>query len=148
MSEMEAALKQMDHINVMATEQTGSVKVEKIDGDILPTESKADVVPETTETQQTTEQINDPGQAETGNDQNPVSTEAADVSETQNAEQTLSPAKQYLQQGYYIVQKGDSLAGICMKLYQTNAMMDKLCEVNGIENADQIYEGQCLTLPR
>ena len=34
MSEMEAALKQMDHINVMATEQTGSIKVEKIDGDI------------------------------------------------------------------------------------------------------------------
>ena len=60
----------------------------------------------------------------------------------------ISPeAKVYLNQGYYVVQKGDSLAGICMKLYQTNAMMDKLCEVNGIENADQIYEGQCLTLP-
>ena len=147
MSEMEAALKQMDHINVMATEQTGSIKVEKIDGDILPTESKADVVPETTETQQTTEQINDPGQAETGNDQNPVSTEAADVSETQNAEQTLSPAKQYLQQGYYIVQKGDSLVGICREIYQTTAMLDKICEVNGIDNPDAIYEGQYLTLP-
>lgn len=60
----------------------------------------------------------------------------------------ISPeAKVYLDQGYYVVQKGDSLAGICMKLYQTNAMMDKLCEANGIENADQIYEGQCLTLP-
>ena len=147
MSEMEAALKQMDHINVMATEQTGNIKVEKIDGDILPTESKADVVSETTETQQTTEQINDPGQAETGNDQNPVSTETADVPETQNAEQTLSPAKQYLQQGYYIVQKGDSLVGICREIYQTTAMLDKICEVNGIDNPDAIYEGQYLTLP-
>ena len=104
-------------------------------------------MPETTETQQTTEQINDPGQAETGNDQNPVSTEAADVSETQNAEQTLSPAKQYLQQGYYIVQKGDSLVGICREIYQTTAMLDKICEVNGIDNPDAIYEGQYLTLP-
>ena len=43
-------------------------------------------------------------------------------------------AQTYLKQGYYVVQKGDSLVGICRKIYQTTAMMDKLCEVNGIES--------------
>ena len=56
-------------------------------------------------------------------------------------------ASQYLSQGYYIVQKGDSLVGICRKVYNTTAMMDKLCETNGIDNPDAIYEGQYLTLP-
>lgn len=61
---------------------------------------------------------------------------------------TISPeAKTYVDQGYYVVQKGDNLAGICMKLYQTKAMMDKVCEANGIDNPDEIYAGQCLTLP-
>lgn len=59
----------------------------------------------------------------------------------------VSEAQAYLNQGYYIVQKGDSLVGICRKIYQTTAMMDKLCEVNGIEDQDSIYAGQYLTLP-
>lgn len=61
--------------------------------------------------------------------------------------QTMTEAQVYLAQGYYIVQKGDSLVGICKKIYQTTAMMDKLCEVNGIEDQDAIYAGQKLILP-
>ena len=45
------------------------------------------------------------------------------------------------------VQKGDSLVGICRKIYQTTAMMDKVCEANGIDDPDAIYAGQYLTLP-
>lgn len=60
---------------------------------------------------------------------------------------TLTEVQTYLSQGYYIVQQGDSLVGICKKIYQTTAMMDKLCEVNGIENQDEIYAGQKLILP-
>ena len=48
---------------------------------------------------------------------------------------------------YYDVQKGDSLVGICRKIYQTTAMLDKLCEVNGIEDENAIYAGQRLILP-
>lgn len=59
----------------------------------------------------------------------------------------MTEAQTYLNQGYYIVQKGESLVGICKKIYQTTAMMDKLCEVNGIEDADAIYAGQRLILP-
>lgn len=72
----------------------------------------------------------------------------AKTSET--AEETTSAmteAQMYLNQGYYVVQKGDSLVGICRKIYQTTAIMDKLCEINGIEDKDAIYAGQRLTLP-
>ena len=46
------------------------------------------------------------------------------------------------------MQKGDSLVGICRKIYQTTAMLDKLCEVNGIEDENAIYAGQRLILPK
>lgn len=61
--------------------------------------------------------------------------------------EAMTEAQTYLEQGYYVVQKGDSLVGICRKIYQTTAMMEKLCEVNNIEDKDAIYAGQYLTLP-
>ena len=45
------------------------------------------------------------------------------------------------------MQQGDNLAAICRKIYQTTAMMDKVCEANGIDDPDAIYAGQYLTLP-
>lgn len=73
---------------------------------------------------------------------------AAEMStQTQDAAMAMTEAQTYLSQGYYIVQKGDSLVGICKKIYQTTALMDKLCEVNEIEDANAIYAGQKLILP-
>lgn len=66
---------------------------------------------------------------------------------TSQSTAAMTEAQTYLNQGYYIVQKGDSLVGICKKIYQTTAMMDKLCEANEIEDADAIYAGQKLILP-
>lgn len=66
---------------------------------------------------------------------------------TQAAAAVQTEAQMYLSQGYYDVQKGDSLVGICRKIYQTTAMLDKLCEVNGIEDENAIYAGQRLILP-
>lgn len=72
-----------------------------------------------------------------------------DTAQSSQPESTpaMTEAQTYLAQGYYVVQKGDSLVGICKKIYQTTAMMDKLCEVNGIEDENAIYAGQQLTLP-
>lgn len=56
-------------------------------------------------------------------------------------------ADAYLAQGYYIVQTGDSLRKICYRIYQTDTMMDELCEANGIEDMDTIYVGQKILLP-
>lgn len=77
-------------------------------------------------------------------------TEAPVVSEIPAVPETtpvLTEAQTYLAQGYYVVQKGDSLVGICKKIYQTTAVMDELCEANGIEDENAIYAGQRLTLP-
>ena len=71
----------------------------------------------------------------------------ASAENTQVPAAAQTEAQMYLSQGYYDVQKGDSLVGICRKVYNTTAMMDKLCETNGIDNPDAIYEGQYLTLP-
>lgn len=56
-------------------------------------------------------------------------------------------AKTYLDQGYYIVQPGDKLELICKKIYQTTAMMDKLCKANQLDDVNKIYAGQKLILP-
>lgn len=74
-------------------------------------------------------------------------TGSTDTAATAGETAVTTEAQTYLNQGYYVVQKGDSLVGICRKIYQTTAMMDKLCEVNGIEDEDSIYAGQYLTLP-
>ena len=71
----------------------------------------------------------------------------ASAENTQAAAALQTEAQMYLSQGYYDVQKGDSLVGICRKIYQTTAMLDKLCEVNGIEDENAIYAGQRLILP-
>lgn len=77
-------------------------------------------------------------------------------SQTQTPENTTVPdqteaaetsAQTYLEQGYYIVQSGDKLELICKNIYQTTAMLDKLCEANQITDVDKIYAGQKLVLP-
>ena len=72
--------------------------------------------------------------------------ETAETSGTADA-QKKKESQTYLKQGYYVVQQGDNLAAICRKIYQTTAMMDKVCEANGIDDPDAIYAGQYLTLP-
>lgn len=74
----------------------------------------------------------------------PAGQQTAEAAEIVSKE---SEIQSFLKQGYYIVQRGDSLVGICKKIYQTTAMMDKLCEVNGIEDENAIYAGQELILP-
>ena len=73
----------------------------------------------------------------------------ADTDETnsnkENVKETAAQpdeAQTYLKQGYYVVRQGDNLAAICRKIYQTTAMMDKVCEANGIDDPDAIYAGQ------
>ncbi|MCC8152490.1 MAG: LysM peptidoglycan-binding domain-containing protein [Lachnospiraceae bacterium] len=48
---------------------------------------------------------------------------------------------------YYIVQKGDNLFSISQYVYGTDAKVEEICALNGIEDMDMIYEGQKLLLP-
>lgn len=175
MKSMEATLAQMNQTQkVTAETEVSEVKVEKVSGDVTRREENTEMqtVPEgqvqgtdTSAALAPTEQAAvalevQPEEAAASAEQATVSAEQAAVSTEQaalSAEQAstvsaetaaaLTEAQTYLQQGYYTVQQGDSLVGICKKIYQTTAMMDKLCEVNGIENQDEIYAGQKLILP-
>lgn len=48
---------------------------------------------------------------------------------------------------YYIVQKGDTLAGISRKMYGRSNMVDAICELNQIEDMNDIKYGQKILLP-
>lgn len=48
----------------------------------------------------------------------------------------------------YVVQKGDTLSRICMANYGNMSMLEKICDLNNLENAELIYEGQKLILPQ
>lgn len=47
----------------------------------------------------------------------------------------------------YVIQPGDTLAAISIELYNTDEMIDEICEYNQIENGDQIVAGDVLILP-
>ena len=159
MNAMETALMQMNSTKLMETETQESssetdvmVRVESVEGNITPqdnTQTEAAVDMQQVEEQTAAE--GDSAQVQSNTDQAETQTDTgtvqADNAQAQETAVVQPEASQYLSQGYYIVQKGDSLVGICRKVYNTTAMMDKLCETNGIENPDAIYEGQYLTLP-
>lgn len=48
---------------------------------------------------------------------------------------------------YYVIEKGDTLVKISIKIYNTKDMVSKICEVNGIEDVDKIFIGQKILLP-
>ncbi|MBS6956394.1 MAG: LysM peptidoglycan-binding domain-containing protein [Enterocloster asparagiformis] len=47
----------------------------------------------------------------------------------------------------YTVEAGDTLYGICFKLYSGIGRLDDIMRVNGLENQDSIYAGQKLLVP-
>lgn len=61
--------------------------------------------------------------------------------------QPQSEAEIILQQGYYIVQPGDSMISISKKIYQDASHVADLCAANGIENVDNIKVSEKLILP-
>lgn len=80
----------------------------------------------------------------------PDSTAAPDNTSDQAASASTQPqseAEIILQQGYYIVQPGDSMISISKKIYQDASHVADLCAANGIENVDNIKVGEKLILP-
>lgn len=48
----------------------------------------------------------------------------------------------------YIVQKGDTLSQIVWRQYHDFSYEKQVRKINGIKDADKIYEGQCILLPK
>lgn len=149
MESMERALSQVELQAAMQTEvqQENVVKVEDVMGNITSTQLQSTQVPSTQipstqvySTQQSTETQENTQQQE-------MQVQQSTQIQTEQVPQAASEADVYLTQGYYVVQAGENLAGICRKIYQTTAVMEKVCEINGIDNPDAIFVGQRLTLP-
>ena len=100
-----------------------------------------------TQTESVTSVENTTQTENTASSENTQSQETTQAGSAMETEAVTTTANTYIEQGYYIVQEGESLAGICQKIYQTSAMLDKICEANGIDNPDEIYAGQYLELP-
>lgn len=145
-----------------AKQEPERVGTEKQEG--VQSQSAEDTKPaEEAKPAEDTKPVQEPEKEETGQQQDQAAdkaktdqqTNGAKSSETAKKDQTeqkdkpvSAEANTYLEQGYYIVQKGENLAGICRKIYQTTAVMDKLCELNDIEDKDSIFAGQYLKLPK
>ena len=66
----------------------------------------------------------------------------------QNVEETPEETETMAQQQTtYVIQKGDTLAKICMQFYGNLSNMEEICELNNIENKDNILYGQKILLP-
>lgn len=101
-----------------------SVSVNKISGDVYPTEAET----ESTESRTT--------QSQTEQSQIEKQPESADMVKEADSAQTT-----------YIVKKGDTIMSICKKYYGNTEKLNEIIAVNNIEDADKLYIGQEIKLP-
>lgn len=86
--------------------------------------------------------------------QTPESTgESVAPSTEPSAEPSIEPSQEPEEQEpvqtvTYVIQKGDTLLELCRERYGSEAIMQEICELNGIENADHIKIGQIILLPK
>lgn len=106
-----------------------SVSVNKISGDVYPTEAET----ESTESRITQSQTE---QAQTEQAQTEKQAEPAEMVKEADAAQTT-----------YIVKKGDTIMSICKKYYGNTEKLNEIIAVNNIEDADKLYIGQEIKLP-
>ena len=69
----------------------------------------------------------------------------ADPTEEPTPEPTEEPAAELVS---YVVQKGDTLIGICIRKYGSDARVQEICSLNNIKNPDDIKVGEKIFLPQ
>lgn len=111
-----------------------SVSVNKISGDVYPTEAETEST-ESRITQSQAEQ-SQAEQSQTVQSQTEKQAEPAEMVKEADAAQTT-----------YIVKKGDTIMSICKKYYGNTEKLNEIIAVNNIEDADKLYIGQEIKLP-
>ena len=93
-----------------------------------------------------------PAEAETqtGTDQpsshGPAGTKTAPAQATTESDRAAISAA--LASGTYQIQPGETLYGICLKLYGNGGRLEEICRLNGLEDENKIMAGQNLILPQ
>ena len=84
----------------------------------------------------TVEKANDSAKEVSGSVKKEEGTKASDTADDQLSDDD-----------YYVVQKGETLAGISQKLYGDTSHVKAICKMNGLSDGNLIYIGQKLLLP-
>lgn len=134
--------------------------VESVASEVTPieeeqqnTEGQPAEQPQSTDQQSTDQQSTDQQSADqqqaTGQQQEVITQQpsATETQPTATLDTQQSAAPQQTEPQYYIVQAGDTLESICLKIYQDKSKVAALCQANGIQNGNQIQAGQKLILP-
>lgn len=118
--------------------------VEEASGDVFPTaavedsgESKASGPSDASEDRLASSQPDSSGETES------FGPSAEAVSDRASGRQ-LEPEPG---QSVYVVQEGDTLYGICFKLYQNLSRVDEICRINGLDDVNMLEAGRRLIVP-
>lgn len=83
-----------------------------------------------------------------GTPQESVEETADGASETESGEEVQEVLSQAVREPErYEVKEGDTLLNICRSRYGTDDMLDRICEVNELEDSNVIYVGEIILLP-
>ena len=127
------ALEEEEEAVQMVDEAAPSVTREELTQSV---EEEENAQPEEGETEQP---ITDPQEEEVAETEL-LQTEEDSESLQETSEEEV--AQTGAQQTVYVIQKGDTLAKICMKYYGNLTRMDEICEMNQIADKDNILYGQ------
>ena len=138
--------------DALDTEDADSLDVETVPGDIKENETDKNKEDESKDdnkedNKQSDDIANEDATKETTTDENKKDTQDKKETTSETSTKKKDAAKTDTPTRYYTVEAGDSLAGISYKLYETYAHMDKIKELNGIEDENMIYAGQKLIVP-
>ena len=64
------------------------------------------------------------------------------MKKSEEAKVSMRKESQLTDKDYYVVQKGETLAGISKKLYGDTSHVKAICKMNGLSDGNLIYIGQ------
>lgn len=128
----------------------GVVSVNKLDGNVYPTETETQTQMQTAsqtqqEIQQNTASQQPSGSSSITQQTIPTGTQASQETESQVAASEEAAAEPEYES--YIVKSGDTIMNICKRHYGDISKFSEIIELNDLENADQLYVGQEIKLP-
>lgn len=105
-------------------------------------QSQTETVPESSETAASSISVNLPSTLPTASE----STAEQAMLQTPGGDEAVGSVAA-APSGKYVIKPGDTLISICVNKYGTTQMLTKLCELNHISNANEIFVGQEIDLP-
>lgn len=137
LGEQEQAKLQGAELNLAVQKENQSVKENQEDSSDNTAENEPEVMEETDNEEPV---IEEPAEEEEENEENEEKEENEEEMQAVFSSSVKQPES-------YLIQKGDTLLGICRIHYGDDDMLPSVCELNGLENMDRIYAGETILLP-